>query len=207
MKKILIFGLPRTGTTVLEEQLSRIFSVTGWCEPYADTVKRSRYVEWTSSITQGIIKILTTETINQLHPIDVRQLIGMKLFDGIVVAKRDNKVDVCLSLYYAEQVIQKYQFFTDETVTYKKFDCDEKFAVNFSQEIREFNRIVSWLQDNNISFDWFDYDAFLQGKTQTILAKIISSANTHSKFKKSNIDYRSLCNNYDIIEQIIKSSA
>ena len=151
-----------------------------------------------------VVKLLTNNCVCN-YPIDVPQLMGLGIFDKIVITQRRNLIDTCLSLYYADYIVKKFQWTEDEQVLRQQFNCDEQFAVNFCKEISFFKKTVEWFDKTKVHYDIFDYDKFLDGQDQRIFGSLINKQMPF-KFKKSNIDYQSLCQNYERIKELINQS-
>lgn len=203
MNRTLIFGLPRTGTTILEEFFSQKNNSAPTIEPYGQDIIRKNYIDFTKKIKpNSVVKLLTTNCVCH-NPVDVPSLMGLNVFDRVIVTKRSDNIDTCLSLYYADYVANKWQWNVDEQVIEKTFVCDPQFAANFKKEISLLHKIIAWFDEIDLPYDVFDYDDFLLGKEQIILGSVVSKNCLKSKFKKSNLDYKTLCVNYHEIKELI----
>lgn len=206
MKKILIFGMPRSGTTLLQKHLAQSLNLWGtYKEPFSDIEYRNQIGDpyaWVSQISNGVIKVLA----QNLDYIDLARFMQAGKFDLIVITKRNNLTDLCISLYYAEQIAGNYHYTSPPTVV-DRFSVPidfvhEFFLVSHSWYIKALIQIQSQLIDHVI----FDYDLYQQGESQVIngiefcLAK---ESDYGIDTVASKIDYSKACVNYNEIAEII----
>ena len=109
IKKILILGCPRSGTTALQQQLSHLFNLTNLNEPYyTDHESSIDYYSWTSKKNNCIIKLLVSNTIYNESDFDLIKFLNLAKFDLIVIPNRKDLYNLCISLYYAERIVKQY---------------------------------------------------------------------------------------------------
>jgi len=207
VKKVLIFGLPRSGTTVLQKRLGKSFGITGYSEPFSSYEYRTAIgdpYEWVANLDSGIIKILS----QNLDYINVKQFVTAGNFDSVIVTQRRNLTDLCISLYYAEQVVQQYHY-DKQPENIEPFTCPLEFVNAVLVPYRWYQDALAELNNNSISYTTFDYDAYQVGNSQTIAGVEFCLAN-ESSYKldtvSANIPYADLCVNYNEIKTIINQT-
>lgn len=200
-----MFGLPRTGTTVIQTELVNCFDVPNLIESYGGNQKQDVY-QWTRDWTHGVIKLLTTNIIayrGNGSDINIVELLKQG-FDGLVVTQRANIVDAIISLYYAEVVAKKYHYTITDTVDRIPFEFDLK-EDRFFNEIPVYFETMTLLKDAGIQYSVFDYDLWCGGQSQTVLGQnVVPGEHTASEFIHPGIDYSSLCQNYQEVQDAAK---
>lgn len=194
-RKILVFGLPRTATTVLQFWLAQQHKIDNLVEPYhkinfdnADDI-----YDWTTNVSNGVIKLLTTNLIT-FSNLNINKLVSLG-FDKVMVTSRKNLTDCCLSLYYAQNVTKKYHYEEDEQVQQILFDVDVNFLSAWRLEMEKYSQTLKQLTDAGIKFEIVDYDYVCSlSKTRKVFQK---------PFVSTEIDYAKLCTNYIECKQII----
>ena len=207
MKKILIFGLPRSGTTVLQKHLSQSLSIQGYSEPFTFLEYRVQIgdpYQWVSKLSQAVIKILA----QNLDYIDLTKLIGAGKFDSIIVTKRSNLTDLCVSLYYAQEVAKNYHYNVKPDLI-MPFAVPTDFVTQpFLVYYARYCYAMKQLDTHSIPYTVFDYDQYQLGKSQVIHG-VEFCQDKESSYKidtvSANIDYSKICVNYNKIDSIIKN--
>ena len=204
MKKILIFGLPRTGTTVLQKYLEKSLNIKNYSEPFSDSDYRNSIGDpyrWASVLPNGIIKVLS----QNLDYIDLEKLITAGNFDYVIVTRRTNLTDLIISLYYAEQISQQYHYTTPvDSVSPFVFPLDfiEKVMIPY----RWYQTTLDNLNKKSIPYSVFDYDQYLTGTSQTV-ADIHFCLEDVTRYKiktvSAGIQYDQLCLNYIEVKNAI----
>ena len=200
VKKILIFGLPRSGTTVLQKRLGKFFGLTGYSEPFSSYEFRNKIGDpytWVSNLSNGIIKILS----QNLDYVDVDQFVSAGNFDSIVVTKRRNLTNLCISLYYAEQVAQQYHY-NKQPDNIEPFTCPLEFVNAVMIPYRWYMTALENLNKKSIPYTVFDYDLYQAGGSQTVAGLDIDSSYNLDTVS-ANIPYSDLCLNYNKIKTAI----
>ena len=206
MKKILIFGLARSGTTLLQQQLSRSLRLMSYNEPFGDYKFREQIgdpYQWVSSLPRAVIKVLA----QNLDYIDLTKLIDAGKFDSIVVTKRSNLTDLCVSLYYAEQVTKNYHY-TVAPDSINPFTVPPELVKEFFLiSYRWYLGAMKQLNERSIPYTIFDYDQYQARDTLTING-VEFCLDNESKYGidtiSANIDYSQVCVNYNEIDLLIK---
>ena len=200
VKKILIFGLPRSGTTVLQKRLGKFFKLTGYSEPFSSYEFRTAIgdpYKWVANLSNGIIKILS----QNLDYVDFDQFVTAGNFDSIVVTQRRNLTDLCISLYYAEQIAQQYHY-NKKPNNIEPFTCPLEFVNAVMIPYQWYLTALENLNKKSIPYTVFDYDAYQSGDLQTIAGLDIDSSYNLDTVS-ANIPYASVCLNYNEIKTAI----
>jgi hypothetical protein len=207
--KILVFGLPRTGTTVLQLHLSQIFGLESLSESYiGDNIRTIKNIyKWTADQTQCIIKLLTTNIISATD-INFNTLITSSGFDLIVIPVGKNLTNTCISLYYAEKVVKQYHYYKNDKILQYPFHMDLNFITdNWKTEYQTFIKMLQYFDANNINYATIDYNDYIQNVKQTINGIEFSIEDCQSLTKNSlvhsNLDYTTLCQNYQEVDNLI----
>jgi hypothetical protein len=203
MTKILIFGLPRTATTAIQLELSQLFKIQSLSEPFCGDKVSNNILDWTLTQQNCVMKLLTTNLCQQsTAKINTVELCKQG-FTHIIVTQRSNLVDCCISLYYAERIVNKYHYEKLDPVKHVQFNVDLEFVTGWLTEVGVYYQVIAELQKNHIGFEIFDYDLYIQGKTQNISGhQIIVSSKLD--YVHSDIEYPTLCNNYQEVKLLIE---
>lgn len=205
MKKILIFGLPRSGTTVLQKYLAKSLQLRSYSEPFSDQDYREQIgdpYQWAASLPHAIIKVLA----QNLDYVDLTKLIEAGNFDSVVVTKRTNLTDICVSLYYAEQVTRNYHY-TSKPDSIAPFQVPLEFIDGFLVPYRWYCNAMKQLDNLKIPYAIFDYDHYEAGMSQMVNGVefcLDKEVNYGIDTVSANIDYSKICINYNKIESILK---
>jgi len=203
MSKILIFGLPRTATTVFQQQISELFAVKNLNEPYSNN--RENWIQWSEKQQNCVVKLLTTNLYQFGEPtVKLHELVKEGKFTDIIVTQRKNLTDCCASLFYAERVLKKYHFSEHESVNRVRFSIDNEFLDSWLSGVKLYYQYINDLRVNGVSYEIFDYDLYTNGISQKIFNREIS-ANGHSPYYRKEIKYHRLCVNYQEVTTTIKN--
>ncbi len=206
IKKILIFGLPRSGTTVLQKHLGRTLGITGYSEPFSDNEYRITIgdpYQWVSQLSSCVIKVLS----QNLDYIDLTRLISVGNFDSIVVTHRSSLTDLIISLYYAEQVVHQYHYTHPQDVeTITPFVFPLEFINSVMVPYQWYQTTINELDKNLIPYTVFDYDKYQAEELQIINGvEFCLSKETEYGIDtvSANISYSKICLNYNEIKTAI----
>ena len=206
MKKILIFGLPRSGTTLLQIHLGQSLKIKGYSEPFSDCDYRNSIgdpYQWVSTLSTGIIKVLS----QNLDYVDLEKLITVGNFDCVVITRRANLTDLIISLYYAEQVVQQYHY-TQIPNCILPFVFPLDFIENVMVPYRWYQTTLDNLNKKSIPYTVFDYDQYQAGASQTV-AGINFCLENETSYKiatiSAKIRYDQICLNYNEVNTAINS--
>ena len=204
--KILIFGLPRSGTTFLQSLLSRALNIKNYseeiCSPFIVNKKDTDLYEWVRVLDHGIFKVLSIG----LDQFDIIKMINIGNFDSVIVTQRKNLTDSCISLFYAEQIIHQYHHkrkFKSEKID--KFVCPTEFTHEWLVQTQLYNHVLK----NISNYIIFDYDKYIAGGMQIINGVKIcltNEADWDLNTVSTNLPYNELCLNYKEIEGIINEN-
>jgi hypothetical protein len=210
IKKILVFALPRSGTTIIQRHIARNFKIPNLVEPFIDTHMGKKFIgndlvtlyEWTKAQSTGIIKLLG---IN-LWDVDTTTLLSEGNFDQIVIIERKNLTDCCISLYLANS-LNKYHYIRDDLVNIDFFKCDIIFVNNWISMYKKYLIELEKIKNSNIPFDIISYDNFINDQVQYV-AKIPLQQSKFQQAQKhetvaTNLLYSNLCINYSEVEEKI----
>jgi len=208
MKKILIFGLARTGTTLLQQHLAQSLSIKSYSEPFGDKKFRDSLgnpYQWASQLSKCVIKVLP----QNLDYVDLVSLIQQGSFDSVVITQRQNLTDICVSLYYAEQVANRYHYqIPPDPNSIKPFLVTREFVDGFLVSYGWYHDTMQQIAQQSIAYTVFDYDLYQRGESQKICDLkfcLASEPSYHIVTVASKIDYQQLCANYNEIDLIIKN--
>ena len=208
--RVLIFSMPRCGTSILSTCIQSRAGIKNLSEAFGDPANGFRPAygtydpsknasNWLASQPNFIIKLLSTN----LWFISFRDLIKKVNFSDIIVIKRSNLTDCCVSLMLAEQT-GKYHHSTPPR-SIDPFICYENDVKRWCNQYVSFCNEVTWL-NNNASYKLVDYDSMIQGAPVEVSGhKVLATTEqTTPKLSYANIDYRRVCSNYEQVEEWIK---
>ena len=200
--KILVYGIPRTGSTIIQKCISHYYAVDNYNEIYNVPIEgHDDIYQWTSDLFNGVVKLLSSN----LYTVDFEKLIKIGNFDFVVLTTRKNLTDSCVSLYYAELTKQYHftQLPNHDSIT--SFICPTMFAVYWIQQYKRYQLSVQFLKDTNIPLFEVDYDDLLNDIPLKINGEKITTVDskTLSPTINPNFDYKTLCLNYYKIEKLI----
>lgn len=217
VKKILVYGLPRTGTSVIQAVIAdQMFNLPNRGEPFSDhMINLPRYLannkspnrvyKWTREITDGVFKFLS----GNHGQYDLARILGSG-FDHVVVVERTDLVGAALSQMHAE--ITNCYHYRGNPITRDKHDGTVK------QMLFKFPRLelLYWLKnyfmglqgleiiDNSgLPQSWVNYEEFMTS------GRITVAGNNHQVDWDSintmplDIDYRGLCLNMQEVQSTL----
>jgi hypothetical protein len=205
--KILVFGMPRTGSTIIQQYLVQYYKIDNYVEPYTkEFIEEIEDIyQWTSDLSNVIVKLLSVN----LDRIDFKKLINTANFNFVVLPIRKNLTDSCVSFYYAALTNQYHHTRVPDHNTMPTFTCPIDYATNWLEYYKQYQSMVTFLKDTKISCFEIDYDDYLNNVPLKINDERIERRNIKSLLEntvKSNLDYKTLCLNYYEIEKIIYES-
>ena len=206
--KILVFGMPRTGSTIIQKCIGNYYNIPNYNEPYTGAEVRKELGDiynWTSNLPVGIVKLLSVN----LDHVDFKKLINTANFNCIILTTRKNLTDSCVSLYYAETIKQYHFTQLPNYSIMPTFTCPVDYATGWIQYYKQYRLSVQFLKDTNTLYFEIDYDDYLNDVPIQINGKEIIVRNIKEKLGPtihSNFDYKTLCLNYYEIEKIIHES-
>ena len=219
IKKILIFALPRSGTTIIQKIIADLFKISNLIEPFNNpglgfnpanpkliNGQPADLYKWTNQQLVGVMKLLA---INLTY-VDVDKLLTVGNFDRVVIIERRNLVDCCISLCLAEQK-SKYHYTEDETVNIDPFECSGEFVDYWIDMYSRYLTALAQIKNNNIPYDTIYYEDFMDDQVQHVAgAELQLSKMTDHVFKNSkkmvslNLPYKKLCVNYQEVEEKLR---
>jgi hypothetical protein len=207
MKKILIFGLPRTGTTLLQKQLSNFYNLKNTNEPFAtESQAVEDPVAWAHDQNNCVIKLLTSNPVyytDCLEKFDTVELIKNGNFDCVIVTVRKSLADCCISLFYAERKTGQYHY-RDSKFDHREFTCDLEFVDNWmNHSYKKFSNILNKMQKENVPFKKIYYEDYVNNVEQDINGMKFKSSDCHTATLNLNLPYQNLCLNYTEVQNRI----
>lgn len=205
IKKILVFGIPRSGTTVLQRQLAELFKLDNLVEPELDESLKSPY-HWVSNQNNCVIKYLSTTMVYRPF-FKFKRLIDQGKFDSIVLTERNNLTYGCISCFYAQKVSDRFHYFTDKSYpTPSKFECDMIYVDDWIIAYKKYLESKKFLDKTNTPYTVIKYEDYTSDKEQQvenvrfrISSLIIDTYDPH-------LPYSSLCTNYKEVDARIKEA-
>jgi hypothetical protein len=212
IKKILIFACPRAGTTVIQNAIAvDLFRIPNLVEPFNSPAlgfnpanpkiingKPADLYTWTQEQRIGVMKLLA---IN-LEYIEIDRLLSMGNFDRVVIIKRKNLVDCCVSLCMAQQT-SKYHYYERESIN--PFYCDLKEVDYWITMYRRCLIALNQITNSNVPYDIIFYEDFMNDQIQYIEdVPLQKSKTSDNKLLSLNLPYSELCTNYREVEEKIK---
>lgn len=206
MRKILICGLPRTKTTVLQLHLSSAFGLTCLSESYTiDHIKKiGDPYRWTQTQDYCIIKLLTTNLIST-PDLEFKRLWDCG-FDHLILTIRNNMTDTAVSLYYAGFVSRKYHYQTNQQIVHQPFRVDIKWLEHWYREMLMWHNIQNTIKELKIPHDVVDYNSY-SPSSDMMLSGINIPRECHDTipYIDTAINYQTLCKNYQEVKQGIEN--
>lgn len=212
IKKILIFGLPRTKTTALQLRLARLFGLTSLNEPYANhhgvCVDQDPH-EWTQKQNNCVIKLLTTNLVNRTD-LSLTKLLVMP-WDRLVVTNRFSHTDAAVSLYYAEQISGRYHYQDISQINTCRFRLDLDWIKRFwLPELEVWHKSIAHIKSLHMDHDVIQYENYIPTRDQTVAGRTfrpydIDSVSTNSSSPiDSSLNYSDLCENYNEVQYLVE---
>ena len=215
IKKILIFACPRSGTTIIQKMIEDKFGLRNLSEPFTDpelgfnpatTCIPNDLYKWTTEQLTGVIKLLA---IN-LPYVDVGKLLLVGKFDQIVIIKRKNLVDCCVSLCLAE-LTNKYHYREHDSVNIDPFECSGTFVDNWIAMYKRYTIALEQITNSNILVDVIYYEDFMNNQVQYVAGAELQASKMNVKVLGKgkqmislNLFYKELCINYQEVEEKIR---
>lgn len=210
VKKILIFGMARTGTTLLQQILANdLYNVPNWNEPFNMTHKiivdneaiDADHYEWAQSVDQGVFKLLA----HNLDYIQIDRMLAVGNFDLVVLTERQDLIECCLSLYWSAKN-NKYHYRHRSEAQLAEFTAEESFVTHWCRSYRNYERSKSFVISSGIPYNIIRYEDFMNDKPQMIgthrIQRFATVKNTF-EFVPSNLPYRRMCRNIEKVIDII----
>ena len=205
IKKILVFGMPRSGTTVLQQQLSHLFELDNLVEPELDESPESPY-HWIGNQNNCVLKYLTTQLV-YLPLFKFKRLIDHGKFDLIVLTERSNLTDCCISLYYAQKVTQRFHYLAAEVDPDPvPFECDMNFVDDCVRAYKKYIESKQFLDKTNIPYSVVHYESYINNIEQSIGDIKFCISESKGALHDPKLEYSKLCTNYKEVETRIKES-
>jgi len=204
-QKILLFGLPRTKTTIVQHHLSKIARVWNLSEFFAgsEAGDPEEIYRQTRAQKKCVVKLLTNNLFNSPR-LEFKKIWECG-FDHLVITDRKNRTDALISLYCAERVFKQYHFAEDQPVPVKKFRVEPDFVEKWCGELTIWNQVNQQIQDLGISPDRVFYEQYMPGNTVTVAGHTYDPGQVDSPFVYTNLSYRELCDNYHEVDDVVKS--
>lgn len=205
IKKILVFGMPRSGTTVLQRQLAELFGLDNLVEPALDEYLKSPY-HWVGNQNNCVIKYLSMTLVYSPF-FKFKRLIDHGKFDLIVLTERNNLTYGCISSFYAQKVVGRFHYHTGKSYPKSsKFECDIAFVDVWIRSYKKYLESKQFLDKTNTPYTVIKFDDYIGDKEQQvenvrfrISSLIIDTYDPH-------LPYIKLCTNYKEVEARIKES-
>lgn len=187
--------MPRSGTTVIADQLAYRYNLENLGEAYTEQTKRLSYgniYQWTADQVLCVITLLA----NNLKDIDNHQQLINSKFSGCLVVKRQNLADCCISLYYAEQ----HQYHYTQPPVVMPFACDLDFVNRWIKLYKEYQQFVQLLDADQIV-----YEDYMNNQTLTVFGDEFNRVNSSLTIRTvpAQINYSQVCTNYLAVQELI----
>lgn len=204
--KVLVIGMPRTGSTVLLkhisyhlgiQQLGEIFSPKG---PGFDSLMSG--VPWLQSQPAGVLKILT----GQLNLDQIDDFIDQSGIADVVLLHRLNYTECCISQHFA-RLINKFHFQRGETIeNYPPFELPQEHVDYWLTNVYQpyYSITTRWQHrpHTDIVYEDMVNDTSMQiGGQQFKLSDFNRLGLINPGF-----DYQHLCKNYNDVDAYIKKN-
>lgn len=202
--KILIFGLPRTKTTMVQMHLARTTSLLSLSEPYSgnDCGGKDDVYKWTQNQPSCIIKLLTQNLADNSN-LDFFKLWQCG-FNRLVLTDRRNHTDAAVSLYCAENVLNRYHHQHSHQRPTDHFNVDLDWIKNWCRNLDVWHRVLREIRRRDIKHDYIFYEDYCPGSPQTVAGCSFDPGSIDIPFVDLALDYQELCDNYKQVEDVIK---
>lgn len=204
IKKILVFGMPRSGTTVLQQQLAQLFELENLVEPELDNTPKSPY-HWIANQHNCVIKFLSMTMVYRPW-FKFKRFIDHGKFDLIVLTDRKDLTRGCVSCFYSQKIVKRFHYFLkDVYAAPTPFECDMNFVDDWIKSYNKYIEARHYLNKTNTPYTMVHYEDYTNNAEQEIagIKFQLSSAGVASYDPK--LDYSKLCTNYiEVQEQISK---
>jgi len=216
IKKILIFAMPRTGSTIIQNIIAHLlFDIPNLVEPFNDPKfgfnpanpkiingQPADLYQWVQDQSTGIIKLLA---INLAY-VEVDKLLSIGNFNRLVIVERKNLVDCCISLCLAEN-ISKYHYYHGDSPDIESFECDVKFVDNWIRMYRRYLTALTQIKNSSVPYDTICYEDFINNQIQYIADVPFQASVMVGRFIETvslELPYQDLCINYYEVEEKIR---
>jgi hypothetical protein len=217
IKKLLVYGLPRTGTSVIQAVIAdQILQLPNRGEPFsqlgrdlprylANTTGTDSIYQWTQEVTDGVFKFLSSNR----GQYDLARVLSMG-FDHVTVIRRNDHVGSLLSQAHANASgCFHYQGKPKQKHLYSKLVKKIPFSVSRQDGLSWMKNYFLNLQGIEIiersGLDWesVDYEKFIDTGNLTVAG--IEHVTDWSGINTIPlcIDYRSLCTNLEEVESLL----
>jgi hypothetical protein len=209
-KKILILAMPRTGTTIMQRVLAKdVFAAENLSEPFNRFIVKTNPTQvypsdadpykWAAEQSSGIMKLLSIV----LDHFDFEKLMSVAKFDRVVLVERNNLLDGCLSLKYAE-LTNKYHRYQGEHMVQQQFTVTPFDLELWHRSYKLYNEAKQFVIGSGIPYDIVNYDDFIAGVPQYVAGKLLQSTDAYDTVP-NNVNYRELCTNWHEVETYIRN--
>lgn len=207
VRKVLIFGLPRTKTTAVQLDISQSLNLPNWSEAFSPThgacINQDPYA-WSRGILSGVVKLLT---------IDLRKRPGLNFndiwatgWDRLVITQRRNMAHTACSKWYADNISKRYHFTRGDQVPQQQFTLDRGWLENlWLSEMQHWWNTLRIVRELGIEHDVIDYDSYNVGTCQSVAGHVFTQDPKENNLMPNGLDYTQLCQNYSEVEAWIKS--
>jgi hypothetical protein len=216
MAKILIFGMARSGTEILQRQIAYHFNIPNFHEIFIkdELENKLKKLQNFEQSEHGVAKIISGQLANTSLPFPNLST------THLVVTKRQRLADSCISLHFIKYTkqLQLAKFKHKPDLNHFKHKPD---ISNFDPIVVPIEEHVHfWIKDmykpyvdtlrmwnsQGIKYDLIDYESMVSNKVVTVMDKNIDLTNKQNiHIVASEFDYTKLCSNYDEVQdEIIK---
>lgn len=184
MSRILLYGLPRSGTTILQAALARAFDLTPMGELLGNPAKQK---------PNSIVKVIS----NHYPPEEVLEI--SQNYDFTIITQRDDLAACCISLHFVVHTGKFHYLKTDTDCFDKHVEVPLKWHVEGWKNniLAPYRRFIELKKDATI----VNYCDIITNNVVFLDKHINIEAN--SLTRPSNIDYRRLCSNFKEVEDYI----
>ena len=201
IKKLLIYGMPRTATTLLQLQLAQRFDLPMLGEPLNPGSEQYRGADWAQQQSRGVMKILTGEYVP-----DLDTYIPESGFSTVLVTCRRNLIDCCISLYMTSLV--GYHFEHSPNVQIDPVLVPREHVDHWIRYIARpyFQQLRHW-QERGDNYQVLYYEDIVRGLTFFVEGNIVDTKSlAPTRFVASEFNYVRMCQNYDEVRSIIQTT-
>jgi hypothetical protein len=201
IKKILIYGMPRTATTLLQLQLAQRFSLPMLGEPINPGSEQYQGETWARDQSQGVMKILTGESVP-----DLTEFIPQGNFSSVLITCRRNLIDCCISLYFTNVV--GYHFESSPELKIDPVVIPREHVDHWIRYIARpyFQQLRQW-QETGDNYQVLYYEDIVRGLTFFVEGNIVDTKGlAPTRFVASEFNYVRMCKNYDEVKNIIQTT-
>jgi hypothetical protein len=199
---VFVFGMPRTGTTVVQTLLSERYNIPNAAEPFApekylfDSI--DQVLDWTTQHRPCVIKVLSGQKYFESIDLMLDQDSGAKLF----LCERKNLTDACISLNVVKLTGQ-FHFAIKPDLSHLgtvKIPLDHVYYW-LSDIYRPYCNIIRTWQEQGRELVKLCYEDLVKQNELEIEGSRIKISGF--PFVNSEIDYVKLCSNYQQVQDLI----